>query len=178
MFAAWPSPPRRAASFVVQTASVVGSTSHVQGLLKGILNCDDRRDECWPKQRNARWHSEGDQGMVDRSCARHLSSPWGVRQRLTAWQLTGRLSNARNILSLRRRSMMKVEKMHIPPTALGPASGLSAVLGRDALGRPGDCIQTRRGLSDTESAKSQELKSMTRNAIDHSSPEVTNSRSH
>jgi hypothetical protein len=28
-------------------------------------------------------------------------------------------------LSSRRRSMMKVEKMHIPPTALGPASGLS-----------------------------------------------------
>jgi hypothetical protein len=28
----------------------------------------------------------------------------------------------------------EVEKMHIPPTALGPASGLSAVLGRDALG--------------------------------------------
>jgi hypothetical protein len=29
--------------------------------------------------------------------------------------------------------MIKVRKMHIPPTALGPASGLSAVLGRDAL---------------------------------------------
>jgi len=47
-------------------------------------------------------------------------------------------------LSSRRRS--KVEKMRIPPTALGPASGLSAVLGQDAFGMPGDCIQARREI--------------------------------
>jgi hypothetical protein len=60
-------------------------------------------------------------------------------------------------LSSRRRSMMKVEKMDIPPTALGPASGLSAVLGRDALEcratafRPGlvGVIHERRNVKGT-----------------------------
>ena len=47
-------------------------------------------------------------------------------------------------LSSRCRSMMKVGKMHIPPTALGPASGLSAVLGRDALDSRATAIRARR----------------------------------
>jgi hypothetical protein len=97
LFAASPSRQRRVASFVVETASVVGSPSHVHCLLKGFLNCDDRRDESSPTHRNARWHRKDNPGMADPVCARHFSSPSGVRQRLTAWQLTGRLSNARNI---------------------------------------------------------------------------------
>src|SRR5262245_13017534 len=88
---------QRATSFVVQTTPLVGGALHVQRLPEGIVKCDDGFDEGSPTQRNMRWQWEYDQGMVGSVCARHLSSPSGVRQRLTAWQLTGRLSNARNI---------------------------------------------------------------------------------
>ena len=37
------------------------------------------------------------------------------------------------------------ESKTISPQALGPVSGQSAVLGRDALDVPGDCIRARRG---------------------------------
>src|SRR5215510_6644342 len=90
---------QRATSFVVQTTPLVGGASHFQRFQEGIVNCDDRLDESSPTQRNTRRHRQYDQEMVGSVCARHFSSPLGVRQRLTAWQLTGRLSNARNILA-------------------------------------------------------------------------------
>jgi len=131
---------QRATSFVVQTTSLVGSASHVQCLPESAVNYDDRLDERSPTQRDTRWHNSYDQGVIGRVCARHFSSPWGVRQRLTAWQLTGRLSNARDILACAASRRDGRENRH-PTNSLGPASGLGAVLGRDALGWPGDCIE-------------------------------------
>ena len=45
--------------------------------------------------------------------------------------------------------------MDISPTALCPTCGLGAVLGRNALGKPGDCGQARRRLNDTKANESQ-----------------------
>ena len=45
--------------------------------------------------------------------------------------------------------------MDISPKALGPTCGLGAVLGRNALGKPGDCGQARRRLNDTKANESQ-----------------------
>jgi hypothetical protein len=102
----------------------------------------------------------------------------GARQRLAARQLTGRLSQARNMPAyagwLVRRGNAKtlasgvdmdllqaaagigpVEGNDIPPTDLGPASGLGAVLGRNALRLPGDCFSSptrlRWGRTETKS---------------------------
>src|SRR5262245_46900012 len=114
---------QRATSFVVQTTPLVGSASHFQCFLESVLNSDDRLDESPPPQRDMRWHNSYDQGVVGRVCARHFSPPWGVRQRLTAWQLTGRLSNARGHLGMRRRPTMMVKKMDIPPTTSARQAG-------------------------------------------------------
>src|SRR5262245_4231805 len=47
-----------------------------------------------------------------------------------------------------------VGKKH-SPKALSPTSGLSAVLGRNALAKPGDCDQARRSRDDTEASDCQ-----------------------
>lgn len=136
--------PQHEASFVVQTTLLMSSATHVQRLPESIPDCDDRRDESWPTPRNARWHRWNDQGMGDRVCARHFLTSMGSETTLGCLAADRAAVECPEYLSSRCRSMMKVGKMHIPPTALGPASGLSAVLGRDALGQPGDCDRARR----------------------------------
>src|SRR5437763_17115753 len=70
---------------------------------------------------------------------------------LGCWQLTGRLSKARNMPAYAAGFFEAATGFG--PDARGrhfaasprPGSGQSAVLGRDALDVPGDCIQARRG---------------------------------
>jgi hypothetical protein len=82
--------------------------------------------------------------------------PMELRQHLAARQLTGRLSQARKIAARGaghwilqcHRLTSGVWGPDISPTALGPASGHAAVLGRNALGKPGDCFAARPALDD------------------------------
>jgi hypothetical protein len=86
-------------------------------------------------------------GITD-AAARHVSPPYrsettlGCRQ-----QLTGRLSKARNSMPRPDRRLMEIRHFAI---VLGPASGRSAVLGRNALAEPGDCNAARRPVCGPE----------------------------
>jgi hypothetical protein len=62
-----------------------------------------------------------------------------------------------DLLGVRRRPTMMVEKMDIPPTASARQAGSSAVLGRGALGQPGDCNQARRTSFETREPKRQAI---------------------
>jgi hypothetical protein len=89
--------------------------------------------------------------------------PVELRQHLAARQLTGRLSQARKI-GPRGRALDTpmpppdfrcVWRPDISPTALGPAREHAAVLGRNALGKPGDCFAARPALDGSGPSKSQ-----------------------
>src|SRR4051794_37756222 len=54
-----------------------------------------------------------------------------------------------------RRRLRTLWRHDISPKALGPASGRSAVLGRNALIRPGDCDQARHRSNGAECGESQ-----------------------
>src|SRR6478735_3393047 len=109
---------------------LVCSASHFHCFLERLVNCDDRF-ESRPTQRNGHWLD--DHGVADRVCARHFLTSMGSETTLGCLAADRAAVECPEYLSSRCRSMMKVGKMHIPPTVLGPASGLSAVLGRDAL---------------------------------------------
>ena len=173
-------------------------TPHLQRIVKRIDDCDDCLYAGSPTHPNIDWMRNDRSRRVrfigDFIGARHISSPSGVRQRLAARQLTGRLSKARNVslgrwmmevdqftrvidrMARRQRRAARQSKMgnvrhwllqcrrqtwtswrfDISPKALGPACGLSAVLGRNALHGPGDCDQARRVICRANWDESQE----------------------
>jgi hypothetical protein len=91
-----------------------------------------------------------DNDVVSRVVARHFSSPLGVRQRLTA---RGSSPGGRRMPGLERRYRTKgLWRLDISPKVLRPVRGRTAVLGRYALGKPGDCMwpDTRYVASDDE----------------------------
>jgi hypothetical protein len=86
--------------------------------------------------------------------ARHISSPLGARQRLAEHRLAGRLSKARNAAAEQK----DLWGLDITPKALNPASGRSAVLGRNALDQPGDCNAARQTSFGVSKYKNQEIR--------------------
>jgi hypothetical protein len=135
-------------SFVVEVTAFVRSVSHRQGLFENVNEREDRPQDGRLIRATASLGRRGDEGRVSFVGASHISSPQGVRQRLAAGQLTGRLSMARSdepralshagIPQGRPRvglvEIGDVVERPVTTSHLGPASGRSAVLGRDALG--------------------------------------------
>jgi hypothetical protein len=75
---------------------------------------------------------------VSRDITRHFSAPLGVRQRLAAHDSS---PGGCRMPGLQRRHQTKgLWRLDISPKVLSPASERVAVLGRYALGQPGDCM--------------------------------------
>ena len=66
--------------------------------------------------------------------------PSGARQRLAARQLTGRLSKARNQCRHQTKDLWRSDVSRQSPR---PGERAEAVLGRNALDKPGDCNVAR-----------------------------------
>src|SRR5262249_2399574 len=113
---------------------LVCSASHLQCFLEGLVNCDDHF-ESGPTQRNAHW--PGDRRMADRACARHFLTSEGSETTLDCLAADRAAVECPEHLSLRRRPMVKVEEIHIPPTLSARASGLKCSAWAGCLGIAG-----------------------------------------
>ena len=84
-------------------------------------------------------HAEFNNGSaVSRDITRHFSAPLGVRQRLAAHDSS---PGGCRMPGLRCRHQTKgLWRLDISPKVPSPASERVAVLGRYALGQPGDCM--------------------------------------
>jgi hypothetical protein len=131
-----PAPP----SFVRQVISPMGFTPELQRFLKGLVEHDDQPQDCGAIDPASVRRRPSNKGRADFGVARHLSSPCGVRQRLTAKQLIGRLSLARYDVPTPVRTWGDQTFRQQPLTR---RTGEVQCLG-GCLGKPGDCDQARR----------------------------------
>ena len=124
-------------SLIVEGITSMRRAPHFQRLLENVNDRNDHIKESGSVPPTClNWKVV--QGSARLIGARHISSP-------LKWSETtlGCAAADRAVVEGPELASGHRDGADISPKALGPVSGRSAVLGRNALGRPGDCVRAR-----------------------------------